>query len=56
MAFCLLLIPRHAASHYTMLPPLLPLLTVSVAVVVAVAVTVTVTVTVTSISFAATLS
>ena len=37
MAFCLLLLPRPAASRYTVLPPLLPLLAVSVTVAVAVA-------------------
>jgi len=40
MAFCLLLLPRPAASRYTVLPPLLPLLAVSVPVAVAVAVAV----------------
>jgi len=37
MAFCLLLLPRPAASCYTVLPPLLPLLAVSVTIAVAVA-------------------
>jgi len=40
MAFCLLLLPRPAASCYTVLPPLLPLLAVSVTIAVAVAVAV----------------
>ena len=48
MAFCLLLLPRPAASRYTVLPPLLPLLAVSVTVAVAVAVA--------TVSFAAALS
>ena len=42
MAFCLLLLPRPAASRYTVLPPLMPLLAVSVTVAVAVAVAVAV--------------
>ena len=50
MAFCLLLLPCPAASCYTMLPPLLPLLTVSVAVAAAV------TVANATISFAAAFS
>ena len=50
MAFCLLLLPRPAASHYTVLPPLLPLLAVSVTV------TVTVAVAVATVSFAAAFS
>jgi len=44
MAFCLLLLPLPAASHCTVLPPLLPLLAVSV------------TVAVATVSFAAALS
>ena len=50
MAFCMLLLPRPAASHYTVLPPLLPLLAVSVTV------TVTVAVAVATVSFAAAFS
>jgi hypothetical protein len=52
MACCLLLLPRPAASCYTVLPPLLPLLAVSVAVAIAIAVVVDVA----TVSFAATLS
>jgi len=40
MAFCLLLLPRPAASRYTVLPPLLPLLAVSVTIAIAVAIAV----------------
>jgi len=52
MAFCLLILPRPAASRYNMLPPLLPLLPVSVAIAVPVAVAVTVA----TVSFVSALS
>ena len=58
MAFCLLLLPRPAASRYTVLPPLLPLLAVSVtiAVALAVAIAVAVAVAVATVSFASAFS